>query len=90
MKTIMIIDDDVELVENVKIVLEDPEVTLVTRDTTEGAIEQLVEVHPDLLILVIQVAGHSDNFSIRVKKNVLRCEVLVCTVNFYIAFQFSV
>lgn len=51
MQTIMIIDDDVELVENVMAVLDGPDVTLETMDTTVGAIERLRTVKPDLLIL---------------------------------------
>ena len=51
MHTIMIIDDDVELVENVMTVLESSDVRLVTMDTTEGAVDRLQEVQPDLLIL---------------------------------------
>jgi two-component system alkaline phosphatase synthesis response regulator PhoP len=51
MRTIMIIDDDVELVENVITVLDDPDTTMVAMDTTEGAIQKLQEVQPDVLIL---------------------------------------
>ena len=51
MNTIMIIDDDAELVENVISILESPDVRIVTLDTTEGAIERLEAVNPDLLIL---------------------------------------
>ena len=51
MRTIMIIDDDVELVEYVTTVLDDPDIRLITQDTTEGAIQTLQEVQPDLLIL---------------------------------------
>lgn len=51
MRTIMIIDDDVELVENVMTILDDPDTKMVAMDTIEGAIQKLQDVQPDLLIL---------------------------------------
>ena len=51
MRPIMIIDDDVELIENVMTVLNDSDTTMITQDTTVGAIRRLREVQPDLLIL---------------------------------------
>ena len=51
MHRIMIIDDDPEVIENVKAVLEGEELQIESYDTTTGAIERLLEVRPELLIL---------------------------------------
>jgi len=51
MAKIMIIDDDVDLLETLQEALSGPETTIVTRDTTDGAIEAMLEQRPELLIL---------------------------------------
>jgi len=51
MPKIMIIDDDVEIIENIVAVLDEPGMEISTMDTTEGAVERLLSETPDLLIL---------------------------------------
>lgn len=51
MARIKIIDDDVEMAENLSVVLKKEGHTVIVRDTTEGAIEDLAQDRPDLLIL---------------------------------------
>jgi len=53
MASIKIIDDDVELAENLSLILEKQGYTVSTLDRTEGAVEDLVQNKPDLLILDI-------------------------------------
>ena len=51
MASIKIIDDDVELAENLSLILNKAGYTVSTLDRTEGAVEDLVQNKPDLLIL---------------------------------------
>ncbi len=51
MTSIKIIDDDVELAENLALILEKEGYTVSTLDHTEGAVDDLVQHRPDLLIL---------------------------------------
>ncbi len=51
MALIGIIDDDAELAENLSMVLQKEGHEVSTRDTTEGAINDLLKEKPDLLIL---------------------------------------
>ena len=64
MARIKIIDDDVELAENLSLILEKEGYTVSTLDHTEGAVEDLVQSRPDLLILDVMfpenVAGGFD------------------------------
>jgi len=53
MASIKIIDDDVELAENLSLILEKQGYAVSTLDRTEGAVEDLVQNKPDLLILDI-------------------------------------
>ncbi len=51
MHRIMIIDDDPEMIENVKAIMEDGDIEIFSRETTEGAVEELLAEKPELLIL---------------------------------------
>ena len=51
MASIKIIDDDVELAEDLALILKKEGYTVSTLDDTEGAVEDLVQNRPDLLIL---------------------------------------
>ncbi|MFH1006154.1 MAG: response regulator [Candidatus Latescibacterota bacterium] len=51
MANIKIIDDDVELSGNLSLILEKQGYAVSTLDRTEGAVEELVQNKPDLLIL---------------------------------------
>ncbi len=51
MAKIMLIDDDQEMLNILSTGLAGPETMVVTRDTTEGAVAQIVAERPDLLIL---------------------------------------
>ena len=51
MAHIKIIDDDVEIAENLSVVLEKEGFSVSIRDNTEGAIKDLIQDKPDLLIL---------------------------------------
>jgi len=51
MARVAIIDDDVELSENIASLLQTEGFTVSVRDSTEGAVEELVRDKPDLLIL---------------------------------------
>jgi two-component system response regulator MtrA len=57
MSNIKIIDDDVGLAENLGVMLEHEGYKVSYRDTTEGAVEELVRNKPDLLILDIMFPG---------------------------------
>ncbi|HUX12796.1 MAG TPA: response regulator [Spirochaetia bacterium] len=51
MAKIMLIDDDPEILDILSAGLASPDTTVVTRDTPEGAVAQIVAERPDLLIL---------------------------------------
>jgi DNA-binding response OmpR family regulator len=57
MSNIKIIDDDVGLAENLGVMLEHEGYKVSYRDTTSGAVEDLVRNKPDLLILDIMFPG---------------------------------
>lgn len=57
MTTIMIIDDDIDLLETLEEALSGADTKVVTRDTTEGALDSMLQERPDLLILDVMFPG---------------------------------
>ncbi len=51
MPKIMIVDDDTELLETLEDALSEPNLTVVTRDTTEGTVREALVERPDLFIV---------------------------------------
>ncbi|TFG65163.1 MAG: response regulator [Spirochaetales bacterium] len=51
MYKIMVIDDDAEVIENITMILKGEDISVEARETTQGAVEELKAVKPDLLIL---------------------------------------
>ncbi len=48
---IKIIDDDIEVAENISTILNNEGYSITTRDTTEGAVEEILRDKPDLVLL---------------------------------------
>lgn len=95
MAKIMIIDDDTELMNNSSALLESKGYTTVTMDTTEGAVDAVVQNAPDLLVLDVMFPGNpSAGFelarSIRQREEIKSLPIILLTnVNQEIPMDFS-
>ena len=56
-KTIMVVDDEADIRETVKTVLEKEGYAVVTANTADGALKQEVTVKPDLILMDIMMPG---------------------------------
>lgn len=84
MTKIMIIDDDVDLLETLKEALAGAEVTVLTRDTTIGAVASALEERPDLFILDVMfpenpAAGFDLAREIRAERQLREIPIILLT-----------
>ena len=62
--TILIIDDDLDYVKSVKTILESKEYTVDTAHNRESAMEKIIKIRPDLILLDIMMDRLDDGFTI--------------------------
>ncbi|RKX76072.1 MAG: response regulator [Spirochaetes bacterium] len=95
MAIIKIIDDDTEFMENLSLILRKEGYEVSTRDSIEGAEEELAEEMPDLLILDVifpenPAAGFDLARNIRERKDLKKLPVILLTaVNQELPMDFS-
>jgi len=95
MAIIKIIDDDTEFMENLSLILRKEGYEVSTRDSIEGAVEELAEEMPDLLILDVifpenPAAGFDLARNIRERKDLKKLPVILLTaVNQELPMDFS-
>jgi len=95
MAIIKIIDDDTEFMENLSLILRKEGYEVTTRDSIEGAVKELAEAMPDLLILDVifpenPAAGFDLARNIRERKDLKKLPVILLTaVNQELPMDFS-